>query len=708
MDQKRFITFIVLSMGFLIGWQVLIMPRFGPPKKPKAAAQPEAMKKAGDKKADRNHAVDDKGPGIGPDQDEHAPDDAPKTAASDDGQAPAAVEKPDGDGPADGLAHSPKKGDQKPVEPPLPKFPDKLVQLGSEDPQTGYRQLVTLTSRGAAVRQIELNDPRYRDLVKNADKVHPPLVVVGAKNVFPHTLEMEVPQLNADLASINWDVELSPPAAPHSVAVFSLTLDNLEMIKRYEMLPIDPHAQHPDAPAYALAVSLTFRNLGEQPRVVSYVLQGPTGLVLENAENTQKFRDVVVGFQADKGAVDYELMGVKAIADGKQEEWNRPLKYIGVDAQFFAALLFPVEDQKATPYLQSAKQQLISLNKETKDKSEISVELTSVELPLAGAKRAEGPREVTHSYLLFAGPKRDDVLPQGADQVVDFGSFFGMFRVDWISRKLLWLLTIFHQIFGSWGVAIICLTIVVRSALFPLSIKQARSAAKMQSIQPEIAALKEKYGKDKEKFARAQMELYSKHNFNPLAGCLPVFFQLPIFMGLYQALNHAVDLRLAGFLWFDNLAAPDAMFHLPFAIPLLGHEFNLLPLITIALFLAQQKMFMPPPTNDEEALRNKMMNFMMVFMGVMFYKVPAGLCVYFIASSLWGMGERKLLPKAKLAAVVEPPPAGPTSGRRKPPDSDDGDEGSGGKTRGGGLWGMLLKAAEKETSARRSSSGRRK
>ena len=190
---------------------------------------------------------------------------------------------------------------------------------------------------------------------------------------------------------------------------------------------------------------------------------------------------------------------------------------------------------------------------------------------------------------------------------------------------------------------------------------------------------------------------------------LPLFLQLPIFMGLYQALNHAVDLRMASFLWIDNLAAPDALFRMPFSLPMIGQEFNLLPLITTLLFYAQQKMFMPPPTNEQEAMQMKMMNFMMLFMGVMFYKVPAGLCVYFIASSLWGMAERKLLPKAKPVALIEPPSGGPSSGRRKPRD-DEGtaDESDGRDGGGGGFWSMLLKAAEKETSARRSSTDKRK
>ncbi|HVJ86528.1 MAG TPA: YidC/Oxa1 family membrane protein insertase, partial [Caulifigura sp.] len=102
------------------------------------------------------------------------------------------------------------------------------------------------------------------------------------------------------------------------------------------------------------------------------------------------------------------------------------------------------------------------------------------------------------------------------------------------------------------------------------------------------------------------------------------------------------------FLWIDNLAAPDALFRFPGPLPLLGwHEFNLLPILTCGLFLVQQKMFMPAAETEEQRVTNKMMNFMTIFMGFMFYKSPAGLCIYFIASSLWGIAERKLLDRMK-------------------------------------------------------------
>src|SRR5262249_48134366 len=147
-----------------------------------------------------------------------------------------------------------------------------------------------------------------------------------------------------------------------------------------------------------------------------------TGLVLENVQNTQKYRDVVVGFEGNR-AIDDELMNIKEIVDGKTQEWKRPLRYIGLDAQVFAALVVPEGDQQETPDIESASQELIKLDPVTKEQSEIGVVLKSKEIHLPGVKGAKGADAVTHSYSLFAGPKRDDVLPSGAEKVLNFGWF---------------------------------------------------------------------------------------------------------------------------------------------------------------------------------------------------------------------------------------------------------------------------------------------
>ena len=231
---------------------------------------------------------------------------------------------------------------------------------------------------------------------------------------------------------------------------------------------------------------------------------------------------------------------------------------------------------------------------------------------------------------------------------------------------------------GNYGIAIILLTILVRALMFPLGRKQALAAKKMQELQPLLKDIQQKYKDDKEKQTKETFALYKKHGVNPVGGCLPALIQLPIFVGLWQALNTSVALRHATFVelgpvhWIRDLAAPDMLFRFPIEVPFLGWWFNVLPLVVVALMLVQTKLFSPPATTPEAEAQQKMMKYMMVFMGVMFYKVPSGLGLYFITSSLWAIGERLLLPKVTHAHATAT-------------DLNDGDAGEdkGGGHRGG-------------------------
>ena len=133
---------------------------------------------------------------------------------------------------------------------------------------------------------------------------------------------------------------------------------------------------------------------------------------------------------------------------------------------------------------------------------------------------------------------------------------------------------------------------------------------------------------------------------------------MPIFVGLWQALNTSFPLRHAPFLWIRDLAAPDMLFHHSVrdsVCTFLGHWFNVLPFVVVGLMLFQTKLFAPPATTPEAEKQQKMMKYMMIFMGFMFYKVPSGLGIYFITSSLWAIGERLLLPKITHASGTETP-----------------------------------------------------
>ncbi len=241
-----------------------------------------------------------------------------------------------------------------------------------------------------------------------------------------------------------------------------------------------------------------------------------------------------------------------------------------------------------------------------------------------------------------------------------------------------WMLDTLYHIVPIGGVTIILLTVIVRGMMFPISRKQAMTAMRMQELAPEVKKLQEKYKNDVQARNQAMMELYRKHNVNPLGGCLPLLLQLPIFLGLYFALQESIRFRLAPFLWMDNLAAPDMLIYWGQHIPLisnpdnqpggakgffggiasmfyLGPYFNLLPVVAVTLMLVSQKMMMPPAQDEQQEMQQKMMTYMMVFIGIMFYKVAAGLSIYFIATTLWGIAERRFLPKKKPAVGPAPP-----------------------------------------------------
>jgi YidC/Oxa1 family membrane protein insertase len=196
----------------------------------------------------------------------------------------------------------------------------------------------------------------------------------------------------------------------------------------------------------------------------------------------------------------------------------------------------------------------------------------------------------------------------------------------------------------------------------------------MAELAPELKKLQAKYGEDRQAMSMAQWELYKKHGVNPMGSCWLLLVQMPIFLGLYYCLQESIMFRLAPFLWMPNLAAPDMLWEWGQNIPMLsdpasyggmlylGPFLNILPIISTVFMVIQQKLMTPPATNEEEEVRNRTMLFMSIFMGLMFYKIPAGLCVYFIATTLWGLAERQVLPKKKkVEETPEPAVASPTA-----------------------------------------------
>jgi YidC/Oxa1 family membrane protein insertase len=358
----------------------------------------------------------------------------------------------------------------------------------------------------------------------------------------------------------------------------------------------------------------------------------------------------------------------------------RSLSYIGVDTQYFAAALLPKANQSGER-MTFARAEAVALGDLSK-KPKGWERTANVSFRLASDAVAVNPESsLRHEFMLFLGPKEPRLL--AAYRLSDW-IYYGWFGS--VSRFLASFLHFFNDsLVGNYAIAIVMLTVLVRGCMFPLSRKAAKNAAMMQELAPEMKKIAEKYKNNMEARGKAQQELFKKHNYNPFSGCWMMFLQLPVFIGLYRCL--AVDIRLRqaplipGIEWASNLAGPDKLFHwkgnfflfLTDESGWLGPYFNLLPIFTIALFLVHQRLFTPPATDEQTALQLKMMKYMTIFMGVLFYKVPAGLCIYFIASSLWGIAERKLLSTPSLKSP-SPPPAPPPTKSPKSPKSDAGSD----------------------------------
>lgn len=233
---------------------------------------------------------------------------------------------------------------------------------------------------------------------------------------------------------------------------------------------------------------------------------------------------------------------------------------------------------------------------------------------VAPGMRVAPGETASSSARLYVGPKLQSTLDQiapGLSLTVNYGVF------TVLSKPLHWLLANLHKITNNWGFAIILLVLLIKAAFFKLSETQFRSMARMRKLQPRIAALKERLGDDRQKMNQAMLELYQKEKVNPLAGCLPMLVQIPVFFALYWVLLESVELRQAPFIgWIQNLTAPDPFF--------------ILPVLNGAAMVATQ---MLTPMAGMDPTQAKIMRIMPVAFSFMFAFFPAGLVLYWTTNA---------------------------------------------------------------------------
>ncbi|MCP5020592.1 MAG: membrane protein insertase YidC [bacterium] len=533
-------------------------------------------------------------------------------------------------------------------------------ELGEIGKKGGYK--ATFSSLGGVLTELRLSDyftTNKDELDKTDSKYWVPLVkpvrtATGERGSFglqpgPSARDL-VPY---DLEQVHWDREVLHSAGEGSSVVgirfFHRTPDGLLIEKTIRSVPGE-HSLHLE-----LALS---GNPGAQ-RTVGFNLIPALGIPKSSSDQYyQEPRARACGLSGGEWELDSKQVDASGDPASGSFGVGSELVYVGVDNKYFAMLMHAAPgDQQPTNQaaLKESSWALIKdldwadANPEEAAKGAYHHAYAKVGLNLA--LPAEGQRS-TWSYQIYAGPKErsefEAALPAHAQLLRKDLGFF-----DGIGTFLLWILNMFHGLVGNWGVSIILLTLTVRFALFPFNRRSqtamAKHATKMKRVQPRINEIKEKYKKDPRKLREEQTKIMqSEGAFPPLGGCLPPLVQIPIFFGLFSALRVAFDLRQGSFLWVHDLSMPDRLAHINFDthLPVIGviEWFNILPILMVVLWVLQQKV-MPKPTDPQAAQMQKMMMWMPVVFGVFLYHYAAGLSLYMVTSSLFGIFEYTVVRK---------------------------------------------------------------
>lgn len=420
-------------------------------------------------------------------------------------------------------------------------------------------------------------------------------------------------------ASTEWTQQGNNALTPTSPVV--LKYDNGEGLTFTRTISIDDR--------YLFSVKDDVSNAGTAPvTLYPYALISRHGT--PHVEGYYILHEGLVGYLGDKGLQEY---GYKKIEEAKQVDFNVTNAWLGITDKYWASALLPDTNAKLaakfsssltgtvrtyqTDYLQDA--QTVAPGGTTTANARL----------FAGAKEA-ATVGINFPLAVGLGGYNQSLGLNHFDLLIDWGWFY------FITKPMFLALDWFFHLFGNFGIAILLVTVLVKIIFFPLASKSYASMAKMKAIQPQLASLKERYPDDRMKQQQEMMEIYKKEKINPVAGCLPVLLQIPVFFSLYKVLFVTIEMRHAPFFgWIKDLSAhdPTNLFNLfgllpfdPTAIPVLGHylALGIWPIIMGITMWFQMKLNPTPPDPTQKMI----FDWMPLIFTFMLAGFPAGLVIY--------------------------------------------------------------------------------
>ncbi len=501
---------------------------------------------------------------------------------------------------------------------------------------------VAFTDYGGAIKDVALK--KYPERVGRADPY-----IFNALHVEPMLAIVDFPGLDDatryTLVS-HTDREI----------VFRAVFENrIKVTRRYVLEPSDTKTGDP----YQLRHETIFENL------TSETTPGPRLTLSLGTAAPVNFRDF--GLYLDTGYSDgnkanfikrAQLQGGSVFGFNRHDpvpsiETTSPVVWASVQNQFFTTILTPDEPAAG----------LITRRIELPPFPDSTIP----NIGIAGSARFDVKALAPHGETklgmdFYVGPKEykrlanADVFKHDQDKVMQFG--FIIFR--FCSELLLRIMKGVYGLVHNWGWAIIITTLAIKTIFLPFSFAMARSARRMQKIQPLLQALREKYKGNPQKLNEGQLALFKEHKVNPLGGCLPMLIQLPFFFGFFAMLRSASELRLAPFLWVHDLSAPDTIAHVG------GYAINILPLLMGATMMSQ--MFLVPQPATMDKTQAAMMRFMPLMYVWICYQFSCALSLYSTINSLFTIGQQILINRMKDDGDPTHAPAGgkPISIKRHP------------------------------------------
>lgn len=461
---------------------------------------------------------------------------------------------------------------------------------------------IVLSNLGGAVKSVTLK--------KHLDAANKPIVLASISD--PRDSIFAVKGLDPELDK---GLPFSFAEQPDRVIFSASTQSGLTVEKEIIFQPGE----------YTIKLKQTIRNNANQPRALNYKIVGGSGITGLSPQDAV-YVEVVRNISGKISNVNKNSIKSMTVWNGGQVYW------VSLKNRYFSLILKP-----PVSFTNVFSNSLYSKELET------GVEAESFNI--------DPNSSVTQTFILYAGPNDFDKirsLKLGLEDSLHLGFTGGIGRWLFVAMKF------FESIVQNWGIAIIILTILINVILFPLTFKSLKSMKQMQALQPKIEALRAAHKDNPQKLNREIMEMYKKYKINPLGGCLPMLLQMPVFFALYQVLMRSIELRGATFFWIKDLSQPDRlMAH----IPIFPNELNILPLLMAVAMFLQQKFSTPPKAtsagaSDQMAQQQRMMMFMMpVLFGVLFYKLPSGLVLYWLVNTILTITEQGLFLKPHLFHV---------------------------------------------------------